>query len=213
MFFDEAKIFVKAGDGGNGVVSFRREAHVPRGGPGGGNGGKGGDVCAGCRHVGQHLVAVQQTDPLPGAAGDQARGKNQTGAGGEDLLIPVPVGTVAFAADTDRSWPTWWSRVNGPFWRAAAAAAAATSLFCSPTVQAPRIAENGEPGQELRIRLELKLIADAGIVGVPNAGKSTLLSAQRGPAHDRRLPVHHAGAEPGHGAYRRPRPSSPTFPA
>ena len=101
MFFDEAKIYLKAGDGGNGVVAFRREAHVPRGGPSGGNGGKGGDVYLVADLQINTLIAFSKQIHFRASSGDHGRGKNQTGAGGEDLLIHVPVGTVAFEAETD----------------------------------------------------------------------------------------------------------------
>jgi GTP-binding protein len=176
MFFDEAKIYLKAGDGGNGVVAFRREAHVPRGGPSGGNGGKGGDVYLVADRQLNTLYAFSKQIHFRAAAGEHGRGKNQTGASGADLLIRVPVGTVAYEAETgliladlihpdERALIVRGGRGGRGNW-----------AFKTPTVQAPRIAENGEPGEELWLRLELKLIADVGIVGVPNAGKSTLLS-------------------------------------
>ena len=176
MFFDEAKIYVKAGDGGNGVVAFRREAHVPRGGPSGGNGGRGADV---------YLVADPQVNTLiqfshqvhfRAPNGEPGQGKNQTGAQGSELVIRVPVGTVArddesgeILADLVRPGQRAQVGRGGRGGRG-------NNAFKSSTHQAPRIAENGEPGTEHWLRLELKLIADVGIVGMPNAGKSTLLA-------------------------------------
>ena len=176
MFFDEAKIYVKAGDGGNGVVAFRREAHVPRGGPSGGNGGKGGDVFLVADLQINTLIAFSKQIHFRASSGDQGRGKNQTGAGGEDLLIHVPVGTVAFEAETDLILADLVRPDQRVLIARGGRGGRGNWAFKSATVQAPRIAENGEPGAERRIRLELKLIADVGIVGVPNAGKSTLLS-------------------------------------
>ncbi len=176
MFFDEAKIYLKAGDGGNGVVAFRREAHVPRGGPSGGNGGKGGDVYLVADLQINTLIAFSKQIHFRASSGDHGRGKNQTGAGGEDLLIHVPVGTVAFEAETDLILADLVNPDQRVLIARGGRGGRGNWAFKSPTVQAPRIAENGEPGEERRIRLELKLIADVGIVGVPNAGKSTLLS-------------------------------------
>ena len=176
MLIDEALIYVKAGDGGNGVVAFRREAHVPRGGPDGGNGGKGADV---------YLVADPQTNTLLyfhkhmrflAPNGVHGRGKNQTGAQGEDLNISVPIGTVAYDADTGQVLADLIETGQRTLLAHGGRGGRGNRVFRSSTNQAPRIAENGEPGEELRVRLELKLLADIGIIGVPNAGKSTLLS-------------------------------------
>ncbi|MCX7671387.1 MAG: GTPase ObgE [Anaerolineae bacterium] len=176
MFFDEAKIYVKAGDGGNGVVAFRREAHVPRGGPSGGNGGKGGDVYLEADPQQNTLIQFSQQVHFRAANGAHGRGKNQTGAQGADLIIRVPIGTVAYDAATGEPL----ADLVAPGQRALVARGGrggrGNAAFKSPTNQAPRIAENGEPGEERWLRLELKLLADVGIVGVPNAGKSTLLA-------------------------------------
>lgn len=176
MFFDEAKIYVRAGDGGNGMVAFRREAHVPRGGPSGGNGGKGGDVYLEADSQLNTLIAFSKQVHFRAESGVHGRGKNQTGGQGADLIVKVPVGTVAYevesgllvadlAAPDERALVVRGGRGGRGNW-----------AFRSATNQAPRIAENGEPGEERWLRLELKLLADIGIVGVPNAGKSTLLS-------------------------------------
>ncbi|OIO97427.1 MAG: GTPase ObgE [Anaerolineae bacterium CG2_30_64_16] len=176
MFIDEAKIYVKAGDGGNGVVAFRREAHVPRGGPSGGAGGKGGDVYLVVAPQVNTLVAFSKKVHFRAPNGAHGRGKNQTGAQGEDLLISVPVGTVAYDTETGQLL----ADLVAPDQRALVARGGrggrGNRAFRSATNQAPRIAENGEPGQELWLRMELKLLADVGIVGMPNAGKSTLLA-------------------------------------
>lgn len=176
MFFDEARIYVKAGDGGNGVVAFRREAHVPRGGPSGGNGGKGGDVYLFADPQSNTLIAFDKQVHFRAPSGQAGRGKNQTGAQGEDLLIPVPAGTVAYESETGALLADLVEPGQRVLVARGGRGGRGNRAFRSATVQAPRIAENGEPGEELWIKLELKLLADAGIIGVPNAGKSTLLS-------------------------------------
>jgi len=175
MFFDEAKIYVKAGAGGNGVVAFSREAHVPRGGPSGGNGGKGGDVYLIADSQVNTLIFFSQQVHFRAANGDHGRGKNQTGAMGEDVLIRVPVGTMAFDADTGERLADLMTPGQQVLLARGGRGGRGNWVFRSATRQAPRIAENGAPGEERTVRLELKLIADVGIIGVPNAGKSTFL--------------------------------------
>jgi GTP-binding protein len=177
MFFDEAKIYVKAGDGGNGCVSFRREKFVPFGGPDGGDGGKGGDVyLIADPHI-NTLIHFKKRAHFKAQSGQHGRGKKQAGKSGQDLYIPVPLGTVVrdaatgeFIADLVEPGQKVLVARGGKGGRGNAA-------FATPVNQAPRFAERGEPGQERWLYLELKLIADVGIVGVPNAGKSTLLAA------------------------------------
>jgi GTP-binding protein len=177
VFFDEAKIHVKAGDGGNGCVSFRREKYIPFGGPNGGNGGKGGDVYLVVDPHLNTLINFKKRSHFKAQRGGHGRGKDQTGKQGEDLTIAVPPGTVAYDADTGQLL----ADLVQPGQRALVAQGGrggrGNAAFATSTNQAPRLAENGEPGQERWLRLELKLIADVGIVGVPNAGKSTLLAA------------------------------------
>jgi len=176
MFFDQARIYVKAGDGGNGIVSFRREKFVPRGGPNGGNGGRGGDVYLYVDEGLNTLSPFKNKIHFRAERGSHGGGANKTGAAGNDLRIPVPPGTVVLDAETgeiiaDLTHPGQEALVvkGGRGGRGNAA-------FKSARNKAPRIAENGEPGQERWLALELKLVADVGIVGAPNAGKSTLLS-------------------------------------
>ena len=176
MFFDEVKIYVKGGDGGNGIVAFRREKFVPLGGPAGGNGGKGGDVYLVVDTHLNTLVTFRHKVHIKAERGAHGRGKNQAGKGGADVHVPVPPGTIVRHADTgeflgDLTLPGQKLLVarGGRGGRGNAA-------FAGPTNQAPRVAEQGDPGEERWLALELKLIADVGIVGLPNAGKSTLLS-------------------------------------
>jgi GTP-binding protein len=176
MFFDEAKIYVRSGDGGKGVVAWRREAHVPRGGPSGGNGGKGADVYLEADLQVNTLIFFSRQALFRGPDGQPGHGKNQTGAQGVDLIVRVPVGTVARDADTGELLADLVTPGQRALVARGGRGGRGNNAFKSSTNQAPRIAENGEPGEEHWLRLELKLIADVGIVGIPNAGKSTLLA-------------------------------------
>ncbi|HXF62604.1 MAG TPA: GTPase ObgE [Caldilineaceae bacterium] len=176
MFFDQARIYVKGGDGGNGVVAFRREKFVPRGGPSGGNGGRGGNVYLVVDPALNTLYSFQNQVHFRAERGANGSGANKTGATGQDLLIPVPPGTLvrdaesgALLGDLTRPGQRLLVARGGRGGRGNAA-------FKTARNKAPRLAEKGEPGEERWLELELKLVADVGIVGVPNAGKSTLLS-------------------------------------
>lgn len=175
-FVDEARIHVKAGDGGNGCVSFRRERFVPRGGPNGGDGGKGGDVIL--QADTQLITLLDLTYPKQFRAqkGSHGRGKDQTGKNGEDLIIRVPAGTLVRDDQTGEVLQDLL--FDGQRFVAAKGGRGGrgNTRFATPTLRAPRRAEKGEKGQEHRLRLELKLLADVGMIGYPNAGKSTLLS-------------------------------------
>jgi GTP-binding protein len=176
MFFDEAKIYVKAGDGGDGCVSFRREKYVPLGGPNGGNGGKGGDVYLVVNPHLNTLISFKRRVHFKAQRGDHGRGKGQRGRQGDDVFVQVPLGTVARDADTGEFIADLMEEGQRALVAQGGRSGRGNAAFATSTNQAPRIAERGEPGQERWLYLELKLIADVGVIGVPNAGKSTLLS-------------------------------------
>jgi GTP-binding protein len=176
MFFDEAKIYVKAGDGGDGVIAFRREKYVPRGGPAGGHGGKGGDVILEADPHLNTLIHFKKRSHFKAERGEHGGGKNMAGAMGQDTLIPVPLGTVARHAETGALVADLVEPGQHVVVAHGGRGGRGNTSFKSSTNQAPKIAERGLPGQALWLTLELKLIADVGIIGVPNAGKSTLLS-------------------------------------
>src|SRR5690349_11532976 len=170
---DRARIRVEAGAGGNGIVSFRREAHVPRGGPDGGDGGHGGDVVLVCDASRRDLGALRGSKHFRAGRGGHGEGSNRHGARGEDREIPVPPGTQAEAVDGSRI------DLLEPGQRAVVAHGGrgghGNRRFATSTRQAPRFAERGTAGEEGWIELRLKLLADAGLIGLPNAGKSSLL--------------------------------------
>ena len=177
LFFDEATIEVRAGDGGNGSVSFRREKFVPLGGPAGGNGGKGGDVYVVANRRLNTLIQFQRQRHFAAEAGGKGDRKNMQGKSGDDLLVAVPPGTVVRNAATSELLADLMVDGQKVVVARGGRGGRGNAAFATPTNQAPRIAEKGEPGETLTLKLELKLIADVGIIGVPNAGKSTLLAA------------------------------------
>lgn len=177
MLYDEARIYVKGGDGGNGAVAFRREKFVPRGGPAGGNGGKGGDVYLIVDTHLNTLLPFRKKVHFKAERGAHGSGKNKHGRSGRDLYVPVPPGTLVYDAETSALLADLTQPGQKVLVARGGRGGRGNAAFKSSVRQAPRIAERGEPGEERWLRLELKLIADVGIVGVPNAGKSTLLSA------------------------------------
>ena len=176
MFIDYAKIKIKAGDGGAGCVAFRREKFVPKGGPSGGDGGRGGDVIVEANYHMHTLLDFQYQRLFRAQRGEHGEGSNKTGKNGQDVVIKMPVGTVIKDVQTNEILVD----LTMPGQRAAIALGGrggrGNAHFATPTNQAPREWETGGEGEEREILLELKLIADVGLVGLPNAGKSTLLS-------------------------------------
>jgi len=175
-FLDQAKIYIRSGDGGAGCVSFRREKFIEFGGPDGGDGGKGGDVWAECVPNLNTLIDYRYQQHFKAKTGGHGMGRNRSGAKGADCIIKVPPGTQIFAEDKE----TMLADLEKPGDRALLTKGGnggfGNAHFKSPTNQAPRYANPGQPGEELTIWLRLKVIADAGLVGLPNAGKSTFLA-------------------------------------
>lgn len=176
MFIDQAKIYVKSGTGGDGVVHFRREKYVPRGGPDGGDGGRGGDVIMQVVSTMNTLSAFRYSPRFVAKNGVNGSKQNMTGRSAEDLVIQVPPGTVVYDDDSGEILGDLVENGQTLVVAAGGRGGRGNARFANSVNQVPKLAERGEPGKELNLRLELKLIADIGIVGVPNAGKSTLLS-------------------------------------
>jgi GTP-binding protein len=176
MFIDEATIRVKAGDGGNGCLAFRREKFVPRGGPSGGDGGKGGDVIMESSERHNTLVHFRFNPEYKAQRGRHGEGSNKTGREGVDVTLKVPVGTIVYDEETGQK--VWdFSRPDERIVIAhGGRGGRGNARFATSTHQAPREHEEGRPGEERVFRLELKLLADVGLVGFPNVGKSTLIS-------------------------------------
>jgi GTP-binding protein len=176
MFVDEAEIYVRGGDGGHGCLSFRREKYIPRGGPDGGDGGHGGSV---------HIKSVFGIDTLMELSGrhhwraqngSPGQGKDRTGKSGEDLWIQTPAGSLIYDNETGILLKDLATPDQSICVARGGRAGRGNAVFASPQNQAPRRTEQGQPGQERSLRIELRLLADVGIIGLPNAGKSTLLS-------------------------------------
>jgi GTP-binding protein len=176
MFIDEAKIKVKAGDGGNGCMAFRREKFVPRGGPSGGDGGKGGDVVMESSERHNTLVHFRFNPEHKAERGRHGEGSNKTGREGSDVLLKVPVGTVVYDDESGEKAFEFTAADQRFVIARGGRGGRGNARFATSVHQAPRECEPGRPGEEHTYRLELKLLADVGLVGYPNVGKSTLIS-------------------------------------
>ena len=176
MFYDYAKVNVKAGDGGNGIVAFRREKYVPKGGPAGGDGGKGGSVILRADEGLRTLVDFRYQTHYKGKRGEHGSGAKQHGRSAEDIVLRVPVGTVVRDADTKKLLGDLREHGQEIVVAQGGRGGRGNARFVSSTHRAPAFAENGEKGEERWITLELKLLADVGLVGFPNVGKSTIIS-------------------------------------
>ncbi|MBM7866867.1 GTPase ObgE [Heliobacterium gestii] len=176
MFYDQARIFVKGGDGGNGIVSFRREKYVPEGGPNGGDGGAGGNVIFIGDEGLRTLVDFRYQRHYKAERGEHGMGKNMHGRDGEDMTVRVPIGTVVKDAETGALLADITAEGQRYIAAKGGRGGRGNAKFVSSTNRVPMIAEKGEPGDEQWLELELKLLADVGLVGFPNVGKSTLIA-------------------------------------
>jgi len=176
-FLDQAKIYVRSGNGGAGSVSFRREKYIAFGGPNGGDGGRGGDVIVEATRSLNTLIDYRYRQHFKGATGMHGMGRDRHGAAGEDVILQVPVGTQIIEDGTDAILADLTEDGERILLAKGGNGGWGNARFKSSTNQAPRTANPGEDGEERTVWLRLKLIADAGLIGLPNAGKSTFLSA------------------------------------
>lgn len=176
MFVDQVKIYVKGGDGGNGMVAFRREKYVPKGGPAGGDGGKGADVIFEVEEGLRTLMDFRYNRHFKAPRGEHGMSKNQHGKNAKDMIVKVPPGTVVTDAETNAVIADLTEHGQRAVIARGGRGGRGNSRFATPANPAPELSEHGEPGQEREVILELKLLADVGLVGFPSVGKSTLLS-------------------------------------
>ncbi|MGE4271974.1 MAG: GTPase ObgE [Desulfitobacterium sp.] len=176
MFYDQARIYVKGGDGGAGAVAFRREKYVPDGGPSGGDGGRGGKVIFEADEGLWTLADFRYKRQYKADRGEHGQAKNMHGKSGEDMIVRIPVGTVVKDADSGEILADLIEHGQQTIVATGGRGGRGNARFMSNTNKAPRVAENGEPGEERNLLLELKLLADVGLVGFPNVGKSTIIS-------------------------------------
>ena len=176
MFIDAAEIHVKGGDGGNGCIAFRREKHIPKGGPSGGDGGHGGSVFAVADPALNTLYHLRHQNSYRAGRGEHGMGSNRHGKSGGDVVIPLPLGSVIRDAESGEPIAELLSAGERVALAKGGNGGWGNQHFATPTRQAPRFAKPGQPGVERRLAIELKLLADVAIIGLPNAGKSTLIS-------------------------------------
>lgn len=177
QFIDEVKIYTAAGNGGRGCVSFRREKFVPKGGPNGGDGGRGGHIIFKAKRDINTLLDIRYQQQYRAEHGQHGMGKDMHGKNGKNLVIPVPLGTLIKDAESEEILNDLTKDGQEFIAVKGGRGGLGNTHFKSSTRQAPRFAQPGEPGEEINLVLELKLLADAGLIGMPNAGKSTLISA------------------------------------